>query len=173
MFPVRSGANFPFPWPGLNHSSALFLAASQQFCAELSTLLFKHESPFHKNLVLHIPANVPGCVAMAISVRLRWHSMILGLRYMQPPPLASLIQFCQLMHQEIYFSTASQSSAFPTFIMYHYISTGEKKNYQAFKSLVFIGSIFPFGKKRGEFRTRRNQEMPLNMFSSKTHCPVY
>lgn len=31
---------------------------------------------FHKNLVLHIPAHVPGYVAMAISVRLRWLSVI-------------------------------------------------------------------------------------------------
>lgn len=66
---------------------------------------------------------------------------------MVPPPLASLIWFCNPYVLKDNFSAAVYSSGFHTFNMYHCICTGGKK-YQAFLSLVLMGFIFPSGKKR-------------------------
>lgn len=61
---IKAGAKFHFSWPGLNHSWALFfffMAASQQFRVELSTMLFEHESYFTKILYYIFPLLTPVC----------------------------------------------------------------------------------------------------------------
>lgn len=160
MHPIKSGAKFPFPWPEAQSFPSFFSGCfSAVLCRTLHSALQTCIS-FHKNLVLHIPANVPGYVAMAISVRLRWHSMTLGLRYMQPPPLASLIRCCNSYVSKNHFSTAAYRSTFHNFTMHRCIST-KKKNKQL-PGIVIPGAYrfyFSFWEeKKGEFRIRKNQE---------------
>lgn len=85
--------NPPSPGQGSIILQLFFGCFSAVFCRTLHSVPQTWVS-FHKNLLLHIPVNVPAYVAMVISVRLGWRSLVLGWRSMQPPPLAAMIQFC-------------------------------------------------------------------------------
>lgn len=75
---------------------------------------------------------------------------------MEPPPLASLIRFCNPYVLKDNFSAAVYSSGFHTFNMYHCICTGEKKVPSVLISGTY-GFYFSFWEEKvEELRTRRN-----------------
>lgn len=102
---------------------------------------------FDKNLVSHIPADVPGDAAVAHTVILRWHSTFLGLWYMQPPLLTVLVRFYDSDASEDHFSTTACSSAPHTFTLHHCISTGKNTTTQHCNPWCLKALTFSFGKK--------------------------
>lgn len=156
--PVKLGAKFPFSWPGLNHSWApFFFFLLGCFSAVLHRTLhhtFQALVSFDKNLVLHIPANVPGDVAVANTIILHWHSTFLGLWYMQPMVYAAsalltiLIWFYDSDASKDHFSRAACSSAPHTLTLHHCISTGKNTTTEHCNPWCLKALIFSFGKKR-------------------------
>ena len=102
---------------------------------------------FDKNLVSHIPADVPGDAAVAHTVILRGHSTLLGLWYMQPPLLTVLVRFYDSDASEDHFSTTACSSAPHTFTLHHCISTGKNTTTQHCNPWCLKALTFSFGKK--------------------------
>lgn len=70
---LSQAPNFPAPGQGSIIPRLIVGCFSAVSCRTPHSALQTRVS-FHKNLVLHIPVRVPGDVAMAISVSLRWRS---------------------------------------------------------------------------------------------------
>lgn len=72
---------------------------------------------------------------------------------MEPPPLASLIRFCNPYVLKDNFSAAVYSSGFHTFNMYHCICTGEKST-RRFNPWYLWVLFFLLGRKGGRIKDK-------------------
>lgn len=145
--------NSPFPGQGsiIHELLFFFFPLLGCFSAVLHRTLhhtFQALVSFDKNPVLHIPANVPGDVAVANTIILHWHSTFLGLWYMQPPLLTILIRFYDSDASKDHFSRAACSSAPHTLTLHHCISIGKNTTTQHCNPWCLKALIFSFGKKR-------------------------
>ena len=130
LHPTKLGAKFPF-WPGLSHSWALFLAASQQFCAENSPPCFSNVSLIRqKSCVTHSRWCSQGRSSGQFHNPSLAFNIFRIMVYAASTLRAPLIRFCYSDASKDHSSIAACSSAPLTFTMHHGTSTGKSKTTQ-------------------------------------------